>query len=74
MAGAVVITVGALADHHTQVDSGGNLLLLSGHDPAAGWWNVVQNLFFPLLVACWLASIAGQALSYRRSSGNAASS
>ena len=69
MAGTVVITVRALADHRTQVDSGGNLLLLSGHDPAAGWWNVLQNLFFPLLIACWLASIASQALSYRRSSG-----
>ena len=69
MTGTVVITVGALADHRTQVDSGGNLLLLSGHDPAAGWWNVLQNLFFPLLIACWLASIASQALSFRRSSG-----
>ena len=69
MAGAVVLTVRALADHRTQVDSGGNLLLLSGHDPAAGWWNVLQDLFFPLLIACWLASIASQALSFRRSSG-----
>lgn len=69
MAGAVVLTVQALADHRTQVDSGGNLLLLSGNDPAAGWWNVLQDLFFPLLVACWLASIASQALSFRRSSG-----
>jgi hypothetical protein len=67
--GTVVITAGALVDHHTQVDSGGNLLLLRGTDPAAGWWNVIQVLFFPLLVACWLASLAGQALSYRRSSG-----
>jgi hypothetical protein len=69
MAGTVVLTVRALADHRTQVDSGGNLLLLSGHDPAVGWWNVLQNLFFPLLIACWLASIASQALSFRRSSG-----
>jgi hypothetical protein len=69
MAGVVVLTVRALADHRTQVDSGGNLLLLSGQDPAAGWWNLVQSLFFPLLIACWLASIASQALSFRRSSG-----
>jgi hypothetical protein len=69
MVGVVVLTVRALADHRTQVDSGGNLLLLSGHDPAAGWWNLVQSLFFPLLIACWLASIASQALSFRRSSG-----
>jgi hypothetical protein len=30
---------------------------------------MLQDAFFPLLVACWLASLAGQALSYRRSSG-----
>jgi hypothetical protein len=69
IAGTVVITAGALIDHRTQVDAGGNLLLLSGSNPAAGWWNVVQVVFFPLLAACWLASLAAQALSYRRSSG-----
>jgi len=69
MAGTLVVTAGALADHRTQVDSGGNLLLLSGSDPAAGWWNVLQSLFFPLLAASWLASIVSQALSFRRSSG-----
>ena len=69
IAGTVVITAGALIDHHTQVNSGGNLLLLMGSDPAAGWWNVVQLVFFPLLAACWLASLAAQAVSYRRSSG-----
>jgi hypothetical protein len=69
IAGTVVITAGALIDHRTQVDSSGNLLLLSSSDPAAGWWNVVQLVFFPLLAACWLASLAGQAVSYRRSSG-----
>jgi hypothetical protein len=67
--GTLVITAGALIDHRTQVDSGGNLLLLSGSDPAAGWWNTVQAVFFPLLAVCWLASLAAQALSYRRSSG-----
>jgi hypothetical protein len=69
IAGTVVITTGALIDHRTQVDSGGNLLLLSGNDPAAGWWNAVQAVFFVLLAACWLASLAMQALGYRRSSG-----
>jgi hypothetical protein len=66
---AMVITVGAIISHRTQVDSGGNLLLLSGTDPAAGWWNAVQGLFFPLLGLCWLASLAGQVASWRRSSG-----
>jgi hypothetical protein len=67
--GAVTLTVGAIIGHKTQVDSGGNLLLLTGSDRNAAWWNVLQDVFFPLLVACWLASLAGQALSYRRSSG-----
>jgi hypothetical protein len=69
IAGTVVITAGALIDHRTQVDSSGNLLLLNGINPATGWWNVVQLVFFPLLAACWLASLAAQAVSYRRSSG-----
>jgi hypothetical protein len=69
IAGTVAITVDAIIGHHTQVDSGGNLLLLSGDDPAAGWWNVVQAVFFPLLVLCWLASLTGQVASWRRSSG-----
>ena len=67
--GAVTVTVGAIIGHHTQVDSGGNLLLLTGTDRAAAWWNVAQDVFFLLLVVCWLVSLAGQVLSYRRSSG-----
>jgi hypothetical protein len=67
--GAVFFTVRAIAGHHPQVDSAGNLFLLRGSDPAAGWFNVVQLVFFPVLAACWLASLARQMLSYRRSSG-----
>ena len=69
MASAVVITAEALAGHHVRVDSGGNLLQLDGNAPGYGWFNLVQNLFFPLLLTCWLLSLAGQALSFRRSSG-----
>jgi hypothetical protein len=67
--GAVFFTVRAIAGHHPQVDSAGNLFLLRGSDPAAGWFNLVQLVFFPVLAACWLASLARQVLSYRRSSG-----
>ena len=59
----------AIAGHHPQVDSSGNLFLLYGNDPGAGWFNVVQWVFFPVLAACWLASLARQVLGYRRSSG-----
>jgi hypothetical protein len=70
IAGTVELTVGAIISHHTQVDSGGNLLLLSGANRAAGWWNLVQDIFFPLLLVGWVASLAGQVFSFRRSSGN----
>jgi len=33
------------------------------------WFGVVQGVFFPLLTLCWLLSVAGQAVSYARSSG-----
>jgi hypothetical protein len=68
-AGTAVVTVGAITTHRTGVDSGGNLLLLD--DPAgfAAWWGVVEDLFFPVLALGWLASVAAQVLSYRRSSG-----
>jgi hypothetical protein len=68
--GTVVVSLGAIAGHHIRVDSGGNLLALSGNisgpDP---WWGALQQVFFPLLAVCWLASVAGQAARYRRSSG-----
>jgi hypothetical protein len=70
IAGALVLTVRAIAGHHTRVDPSGNLLLLTGSDPTVGWWNLVEGMFFPLLGACWLASLAGQALGYRRSAGD----
>ena len=67
---AVIITVGAIRGHHTQVDSGGNLLLLDSTSPQApSWWNVLSSVFLVLGMACWLVSLAAQALSYRRSSG-----
>jgi hypothetical protein len=68
MAGALTLTIGAIIGHHIQVDSGGNLLLLTGTDRAVAWWNLVQYLFFPLLGVAWLVSIGGQVASYRRSS------
>jgi hypothetical protein len=52
------------------VDSGGNLLVLSGSVTGPGaWFGVVEDVFFPLLAGCWLLSVASQAASYRRSSG-----
>jgi hypothetical protein len=70
IAGALVLSFTAIASHHIQVDAGGNLLVLTGSTTGPdGWWGVVQSVFFPLLSVCWLASLAAQVLSYRRSSG-----
>jgi hypothetical protein len=69
IAGTVIISGWAIAGHHVQVDSGGNLLAIDHPTGWAAWWGTVQGLFFPLLGACWLASLAGQVLSYRHSSG-----
>jgi hypothetical protein len=70
IAGTVIISVWAIAGHHVQVDSGGNLLAIDHPTGWAAWWGAVQGLFFPVLGACWLASVAGQVVSYRRSSGD----
>jgi hypothetical protein len=66
----LVASVGALAGHDVRVDSGGNLLALSGSltGPDA-WFGWVQFVFFPALALCWLLSAASQVVSYTRSSG-----
>ena len=69
IAAAVTITVGAIIGHHTQVDSGGNLLLLDNSAGSPAWWVELSNVFFVLGAAGWLVSLAAQVLSYRRSSG-----
>jgi hypothetical protein len=68
--GAFVVSVSALAGHGVHVDSGGNLVALTGRisGPDA-WWGVVQLAFFPLLALCWVLSAASQVVSYTRSSG-----
>jgi N-terminal 7TM region of histidine kinase len=69
IAWTVAVTAGAIIGHHAQVDSGGQLLLLSGNDPAAGWWNTALTVCFLLVALCLVASLAGQVASWRRSSG-----
>jgi hypothetical protein len=69
MASAFSFTVGAIARHDIHVDSGGNLQVLSHPTGSAAWWGVVQNAVLLALAVCWLVSLAGQVVSYRRSSG-----
>ena len=69
MAWTAVITVGAIIGHHPQVDSSGQLFLISGDDPAAQPWNAALTAIFLLVAVCLVASLAGQVASWRHSSG-----
>ena len=69
LGGAFGISAAAIADHRIQVDSTGALLALNNPRGADAWFNVVQAVFFPVVGACWLAWLAHQVLSYRRSAG-----
>ena len=67
MAGAFMISAGAIIGHNIHVDSTGNLLILDHPTGSAAWWGTVQDLFFPVLAVSWLATLASQVASYRRS-------
>ena len=69
LGGAYLLSVRAILGQHVQVDSGGNLLALDGGPGGAAWWGVAQDVFLPVLLVSWLAAVAGQVASYRRSSG-----
>jgi hypothetical protein len=67
LAGALAVAATAIIGHDIRVDASGNLLAI---DPAgsAAWWNAIELVFFPVLGICWLASLAGQVVRWRRSS------
>jgi hypothetical protein len=69
IASAFTLTVGAILGHHPQVDSGGNPTVLDNGPGNAAWWNAITTVASVVLVVCWLACLASQVLSYRRSSG-----
>jgi hypothetical protein len=69
VAGVIYISAGAIVGHRVHVDSTGNLLALDHPAGSNAWWGMVQGVFFLVLAAFWLATVAGQVLSYRRSSG-----
>jgi hypothetical protein len=69
MASAEAVSVGAVAGHHVRIDTSGGLLGLGSTTGPYGWFGVVEDVFFPVLAVCWLASLAAQVASYRRSSG-----
>ena len=69
MVSAYALTVEAIVRHSIRVDSGGNLLVLDNGPSSPAWWNVLQNVVFVAIGLSWLLALAGQAASYRRSSG-----
>jgi hypothetical protein len=69
VAGVVFVSAGAIIGHNVHVAATGDLLLLDRPTGSAAWWGAVQDVFFPLLGVFWLATLVGQVLSYRRSSG-----
>jgi hypothetical protein len=69
LVGVLVASVGAIAGHDIRVDASGNLMALSHPTGSWAWWGVVEAVFLLVLVVCWVGSVAGQAASYRRSSG-----
>jgi MFS family permease len=68
--GAFALTIEAVTSHSVRVDSAGNLVILYQSAGAPAWWTYVSEVFFPSVVVCWLLSLCGQVLSYRRSSGD----
>ena len=69
MVTAYVLTADAIIGHDIRVDSGGNLLALDNGSSSPGWWNVLQDVVFIAIALGFLLSLAGQVVSYRRSSG-----
>ena len=69
MASAYAITADAIIRHDIRVDSGGNLLALDNGPSSPSWWNVLQDVVFVTIALGLVLSLAGQAASYRRSSG-----
>ncbi len=68
LTGAFTVAAVAIIGHNIHVDSSGNLQAI---DPggSASWWAAAEVVFIPVLGICWLASVGGQAASWRRASG-----
>jgi len=69
MVSAYVLTADAIVRHAIRVDSGGNLLVLDNGPSSPGWWNALQAAVLVMLGLCGVLVLAGQAASFRRSSG-----
>jgi hypothetical protein len=69
MVSAYVITAEAVIRHDIRVDPSGNLLALNNGPSSPAWWDVLQTVVLGTLALGWVLTLAGQAASFRRSSG-----
>jgi hypothetical protein len=69
MGSAYILTIDAIVRHDIRVDPGGNLLTLDNGARSPDWWNVLQAVLLVALALSMVLSLAGQVVSYRRSSG-----
>jgi hypothetical protein len=65
----VVILLTAVAGHHVQINSSGDLVTIDHPTGAATPWYVIGQAWRLVLVACLVAAVIQQAASYRRASG-----
>ena len=69
MVSAYALTIEAIVRHAIRVDSGGNLVTLDNGASSPAWWNALQSVVLGAIALSWVLALAGQAASYRRSSG-----
>ena len=69
MGSAYILTIDAIVRHDIRVDPGGNLLTLDNGARSPDWWNALQAVLLVALALSMVLSLAGQVVSYRRSSG-----
>jgi len=67
--GAVVVVITAVAGHHVQINSGGDLAIIDNPTGAAALWGAVGEVYFAVLVVCLVAAVVQQAAGYLRASG-----
>jgi hypothetical protein len=67
--GAFGIAAHEIANHTVQITTSGDLSELDHPTGAATWWDIVQNVFYPVVFISGLGSLAKQIISYRGSIG-----
>ena len=68
-AGLYLLTIKAVIGHHLQVLPNGDLAAVDNPSGIPAWLGALLNVALPLLVLFWVAFVARQVASYRRSSG-----